>query len=104
MPVVSEGSTAVPTPSVLPKASTSVDVQSPSDVSATEDFQFEWSQSIETTGTVSDNTPSNSVITNVKSVSEIDSSDVTHPSTSGDLSAEDLPPLELNKCLHISIE
>ena len=32
------------------------------------------------------------------------SSDVTDPSTSGGLSAEDLPPLELNKCLHVSIE
>ena len=32
------------------------------------------------------------------------SSDVTDPSTSGGLSVEDLPPLELNKHLHVSIE
>ena len=53
---------------------------------------------------MSDNTPTNLVITNVRSVAEMSYSDVTDPSTSGGLSAEDLPPLELNKCLHMSIE
>ena len=41
MPVVSEGDTSVGTPSVLAKASTSEGVKSASDVSASEDFQFE---------------------------------------------------------------
>ena len=50
---------------------------------------------------VSDNTASNLVITNVRSVGVISSSEV---SGSGGLSAEDLPPLELNKRLHVSIE
>ena len=50
---------------------------------------------------VSDNTASNLVITNVRSVGVMSSSEV---SSSGGLSAEDLPPLELNKCLHVSIE
>ena len=50
---------------------------------------------------VSDNTASNLVITNVRSVGVMSSSEV---SRSGGLSAEDLPPLELNKCLHVSIE
>ena len=101
MPVVSEGDTSVGTPSVLAKASTSEGVKSASDVSASEDFQFEWPQATESTANVSDNTPSNLVITNVRSVAAMSSSD---PSTSGGLSAEDLPPLELNKHLHVSIE
>ena len=50
---------------------------------------------------VSDNTASNLVITNVRSVGVMSSSEV---SRSGGLSAEDMPPLELNKCLHVSIE
>ena len=50
---------------------------------------------------VSDNTASNLVITNVRSVGVMSSSEV---SGSGGLSAEDLPPLELNKWLHVSIE
>ena len=50
---------------------------------------------------VSDNTASNLVITNVRSVGVMSSSEV---SSSGGLSAEDLPPLELNKHLHVSIE
>ena len=41
IPVVSEGGTSVGTPSVLAKASTSEGVKSASDVSASEDFQFE---------------------------------------------------------------
>ena len=49
---------------------------------------------------VSDNTPSNLVITNVRSVGVMSSSEL---SRSGGLSAEDMP-LELNKCLHVSIE
>ena len=48
---------------------------------------------------MSDNTPTNLVITNVRSVAEMSYSDVTDPD-----SVEDLPPLELNKCLHMSIE
>ena len=50
---------------------------------------------------VSDNTASNLVITNVRSVGVMSSSKV---SRSGGLSAEDMPPLELNKCLHVSTE
>ena len=50
---------------------------------------------------VSDNTASNLVITNVRSVGVMSSSEV---SRSGGLSVEDLPPLELNKHLHVSIE
>ena len=50
---------------------------------------------------VSDNTTSNLVITNVRSVGVMSSSEV---SRSGGLSVEDMPPLELNKCLHVSIE
>ena len=41
MPLVSEGVTSVGTPSVLPESSTSAGLQTASDVSATEDFQFE---------------------------------------------------------------
>ena len=64
-------------------------------------FQFEQPQCTESMPNVSDNTPSNLVITNVRSVGGISSSEV---STSGGLSAEDLPPLELKKRLHVSIE
>ena len=49
----------------------------------------------------SDNTASNLVITNVRSVAVMSSSEVC---TSGGLSVEDLPPLELNKRLHVSIQ
>ena len=44
------------------------------------------------------------MITNVRSVSEISISEVPEISQSGGQSAEDLPPLELNKCLHVAIE
>ena len=70
-------------------------------MSVSEDFQFEQPQFTESTPNVSDNTPSSLVITNVISVAAMSSSDA---STSGGLSVEDLPPLELNKCLHVSIE
>ena len=44
------------------------------------------------------------MITNVRSVAEMSSSELTNPSKLGGVSAEDLPNLELNKCLHVSIE
>ena len=104
MPLVSGAGTSVGTPSVVSKSSTSGPLQTGTDLSATEDFQFQGPQNIESSNTVSDNTASNLVITNVRSVAEISSSDVTDPSNSGGLSAENLPPLELNKWLHVSIE
>ena len=83
------------------QASTSEGVKLASDVSVSADFQFERPQATESMANVSDNTASNLVITNVRSVDVMSSSEV---SRSGGLSAEDLPPLELNKRLHVSIE
>ena len=101
IPLVSEGATSADTPSGEEQASTSEGVKLASDVSVSEDFQFERPQATESMANVSDNTASNLVITNVRSVGEMSSSEV---SRSGGLSAEDLPPFELNKCLHVSIE
>ena len=63
-------------------------------VSVSEDFQFERPQATESMANVSDNTVSNLVITNVRSVGVMSSSEV---SASGGLSAEDLPPLEVKQ-------
>ena len=101
IPLVSEGATFADTPSGEEQASTSEGVKLASDVSVSEDFQFEWPQATESMANVSDNTASNLVITNVRSVGVMSSSEV---SRSGGLSAEDMPPLELNKHLHVSIE
>ena len=101
IPVVSEGGTSVDTPSGQEQPSTSEGVKIASDVSVSEDFQFEQPQQTDSTPNVSDNTASSLVITNVRSVAAMSSSEA---STSGGLSVEDLPPLELNKCLHVSIE
>ena len=101
IPLVSEGATSADTPSGQEQASTSEGLKIASDVSVSEDFQFERPQATESMANVSDNTASNLVITNVRSVGVMSSSEV---SGSGGLSAEDLPPLELNKWLHVSIE
>ena len=101
IPLVSEGATSADTPSGEEQASTSEGVKLASDVSVSEDFQFERPQATESMANVSDNTASNLVITNVRSVAVMSSSEV---SRSGGVSAEDMPPLELNKRLHVSIE
>ena len=104
IPVVSEGAASVCTPPVVAKPSTITGVTSASDAGPSEDFDLEQTSGIESTSNVSDNTSSGLVITNVRSVAEMSSSEQTNPSKSGGISAEDLPPLELNKCLHVSIE
>ena len=104
IPVQSEGADSIPTPSVLEKTSTVKGVTSASDPGGTEDFDLEQPAGIESTENVTDNTQSDLVITNVRSVSEISSSEVPDTSKSEGQSAEDLPPLELNKHLHVAIE
>ena len=101
IPVVSERGTSVDTPSGQEQPSMGEGVKIASDVSVSEDFQFEQPKPTESTPNVCDNTPSSLVITNVRCIGAMSSSDV---STSGGFSVEDLPPLELNKRLHISIE
>ena len=104
IPVVSEGGAIASTPSVVPKPCTSQVVTCASHASHTEDFDLQQPSAIKSPSNVSDNTTSGLVITNVRSISEISSSEVPNPSKSGRMSAEDLPPLELKKCLHVSIE
>ena len=101
IPLVSEGAISADIPSEEEQASTSERVKLAPDVSVSEDFQFEGPQATESITNVSDNTASNLVITNVRSVGVMSLSEV---SRSGGLSAEDMPPLELNKHLHVSIE
>ena len=89
IPLVSEGATSEDTPSGEEQASTSEGVKIASDVSVSEDFQYERPQTTESMADVSDNTASNLVITSVRSVCVMSSSEV---SSSGGLSAEDLSP------------
>ena len=104
IPIVSQVDTSVGTPSVVSKPATTQAIKIGIDVSGTQCLDFEQQQSIPSTGNVSAGTASNLVITNVRSFADISSPEVTYPSPSGGLSAEDLPPLELNKRLHVSIE
>ena len=104
IPVESEGADSITTPSVIENQSTVKGVTSVSDAAGTEDFDIEQTSGIESTENVSDNAQSDLVITNVRSVSEMSSSEVPETSQSGGQSAEDLPSLELNKCLHVTIE
>ena len=83
IPVQSEGADSIPTPSVLEKTSTVKGVTSASDPGGTEDFDLEQPAGIESTENVTDNTQSDLVITNVRSVSEISSSEVPDTSKSG---------------------
>ena len=104
IPVVSEGGGIASTPSVIAKPSTSQVVTRASHATHTEDFDLQQPSGIELTSNVSHNTPSGLVITNVRSIGQMSSSEVPNPSKSGGMSVEDLPPLELKKRLHVSIE
>ena len=84
IPVVSEGGAIASTPSVIPKPSTSQVVTCSSHASNTEDLDLEQPSAIKSPSNVSDNTPSGLVITNVRSISEMSSSEVPNPSKSGE--------------------
>ena len=102
--VESQGVHSITTPPVVDNPSTDKGVATVSDVGGTEDFDIEQASAIESTENVSDNAQSQLVITNVHSVSEISSSEAPEISQSGGQSAEDLPPLELNKHIHVAIQ
>ena len=99
--VESQGVDSITTPPVLDKPSTDKGVATVSDAADAEDLDIQQASGIQSGENVSDSVQSQLVITNVHSVSEIASPEL--PEIGGQ-SAEDLPPLELNKRLHVAIE
>ena len=99
--VESEGVNSITTPPVLDNPSTHKGLATVRDATDAEDLDIQQASGIQSGENVSDSVQSQLVITNVCSVSQISSPEV--PEIGGQ-SAEDLPPLELNKRLHVAIE
>ena len=92
--VESECVDSITTPPVLDNPSTHKGLATVSDATDAEDLDIQQASGIQSGENVSDSVQSQLVITNVHSVSQISSPEV--PEIGGQ-SAEDLPPLELNK-------
>ena len=92
--VESEGVHTITRPPVVETLSTHEGLGNVSDADHAEDFDNEQASGIQSGENVTDSVQSQLVITNVRSVSEVSNPQV--PEIGGQ-SAEDLPPLELNK-------
>ena len=99
--VQSEAVHTISKPPVVETPSTHEGLANVSDDAHAEDFDNQQASAIQSGENVTDSVQSQLVITNVRSVSEVSNPQV--PEIGGQ-SAEDLPPLELNKRLHVAIE